>query len=50
MDEELFAFFQKCSGSWVHVTATTHMRAGVIRPEIIVMSGAGAPVRGQDVL
>ena len=43
MDEGLFAFFQQHSGSWAHVTATTHMRAGVIRPEVIIMSGTSAP-------
>jgi hypothetical protein len=38
MDEELFDFFREHEGSWAHINSTTHMRAGVIRPEIIVMS------------
>lgn len=38
MDEELFEFFQRHENSWAHINGTTHIRAGVIRPEIIVMS------------
>jgi len=39
MDEELFGFFKEHQRSWAHLNPTTHMRAGVIRPEIIIMSG-----------
>jgi hypothetical protein len=38
MDKELFDFLREHEDSWVHVNPTTHMRAGVIRPEIVVMS------------
>ena len=38
MEKELFDFLREHEGSWAHVNSTTHMRAGVIRPEIVVMS------------
>lgn len=38
MDKELFDFLREHEGSWAHLNPTTHMRAGVIRPEIVVMS------------
>jgi hypothetical protein len=39
MEKELFDFLREHEGSWAHLNPTTHMRAGVIRPEIVVMSG-----------
>lgn len=38
MNEELFRFFLRQENAWTHLNATTQIRAGVIRPEIIVMS------------
>ncbi len=38
MQPELFDFFKSHEGSWAHIDSTTHMRAGVVRPEIIIMS------------
>lgn len=43
MDGELFDFFKKFERSWTHVNSTTHMRAGVVRPEIVVMSADSGP-------
>jgi len=39
MDAEMFGFFKEQERKWIHVSPTTHMRAGVVRPEIVVMSG-----------
>ncbi len=38
MDGDLFEFLKSCNDSWVFIDATTHVRAGVVRPEIIIMS------------
>ena len=41
MDEELFAFFKQQENDWVYMNGKTQMRAGVIRPEIIVTTEEG---------
>ncbi len=38
MEKELFDFLREHEGCWAHLNPTTHMRAGVIRPEIIITS------------
>jgi hypothetical protein len=40
MEKELFDFLRENEGSWAHLNPTTHMRAGVIRPEIVITSDA----------
>jgi len=38
MDDDRFEFLKSHDGSWAFIDATTHVRAGVVRPEIIIMT------------
>ena len=37
MSDSLFDLFNEYNGHWTHINGTTHIRAGVIRPEIFIM-------------
>ena len=39
MNDELFNFLAGNQGKWVYINGRTQLRAGVIRPEIIVLNG-----------
>ncbi len=42
MDAGLMEFLHENEGRWVFINGTTHIRAGVVRPEIVVLSETGA--------